>query len=82
MLAVGSVVDAVESGDRRRVLEELALKLAAEIDSGPEPRDLAALVLRLERVTEELKAVPVPQGGVSWEERLAARRKAREAAAS
>jgi len=49
-----TVSEAAASGDRRATLEALRDKLAATIDSWVEPKELAALSLRLERVLEEL----------------------------
>lgn len=68
--------EAVESGDRRRILEYLALELVGAIEAGPDPKDLAALSLRLEKVSAELEDLGGSKPGevISWEERLAARR--------
>lgn len=85
-------VDEVESGDRMRALVALRRELAEAIDGGrpcescgepmprPEPKELAALALRLERVLETIDAI----GGSPTEEHddLAARREAKLSAAS
>lgn len=74
------ILDVVKGGDRRATLEALRDVLAAAIDAGPEPRDLASLVLRLEKVVAELDSLPVDGKG-SLGDALAARRKAKQAAA-
>jgi hypothetical protein len=76
---MSSLVESVEAGDRRGLLEGMAVELARAIDAGPEAKDLAALVLRLERVSAELDAMPVVGGPASLEDRVEARRVAREA---
>lgn len=49
-----TVSEAAETGDRRATLEALRAKLAATIDGWVEPKELAALSMRLERVLEQL----------------------------
>jgi hypothetical protein len=49
-----------KQGDRLKTLEALRDRLAEEIDKGPEPRDLAALSSRLEKVLAEIDGL----GGV------------------
>lgn len=74
------LVEAVKSG-RRDALVALRDTLAGAIDAGPEPRDLAALSLRLERVLEELEGLGDPVGRESVKDALAARRAAKKTAA-
>lgn len=75
------IADIAKTGDRRAILEALRDKLAEAIDEGPEPKDLAALSLRLEKVTADLDALPTPVPvDQTWETRLAARRAAKQTA--
>ena len=73
-------LEEVESGDRTRALIALRREIATAIAAGPEPKELAALSLRLERVLEQIDAA----GGATNEERddLAAKRRAKLSAAS
>lgn len=70
---------AVQQG-RRATLVALRDALAEAIDEKPEPRDLAALSLRLEKVVAELDGLPDEAGKGSVSDALAARRKAKQAA--
>ncbi len=49
-----SIGETARTGDRLETLRALRDRLADEIDAGPEPRDLAALSTRLERVLEQI----------------------------
>lgn len=75
---VMSVREAAESGDRRRMLEALKLRLASAIDEASD-RDLAALARRLVAVVDELDGEQTEGGSV---DDLSARRKARRAEAA
>jgi len=76
-----SVSDAVESGQRRLVLEALRSRLASEIDSCENLRDLPALVLRLTDVLQQLDDMPLIEQ-VSAADEIAERRAARRAGRS
>ena len=53
-----SVVKAFESGDRRRVLEAMALKIADTIDSCESARDIPALTKRMVEVMDAIDKCP------------------------
>lgn len=76
----GSLLGAVRSGDRRVSLVALRDRIASVIDAGVDPRELAALSLRLERILEELGSASERAGEESLEDALTARRRAKEAA--
>ena len=58
----GDVSEAVRVG-RVEGLVALRDRLALEIDSNPEPRDLAALSTRLEKVLEQIDGLKESDGG-------------------
>lgn len=70
-----------QTGDRRATLEALRDKLAARIDDGTDPRDMAALARRLESVLAQLDDLRVPAKKETVADALAARRQAKKAAA-
>lgn len=81
MAARKTLLGVARGGNRRETLEALRDRLASAIDKGPEPRDLAALSRRLEVVLAELDGLRVPGRKETVADALAARRKAKEAAA-
>lgn len=55
------VSEIAESGNRLATLRALRDRLAREIDRDPEPRDLAALSSRLEKVLAEIDGLSGPE---------------------
>ena len=55
-----SVVKAFESGDRRRTLEAMALKIADTIDQCESARDIPALTKRMVEMMDSIDACPDP----------------------
>lgn len=76
---MADLVTEIESGDRLRALIALRGELARAIAAGPEPKDLAALTLRLERVLDTIDAMGVP---TEETDELAAKRQAKLSATS
>lgn len=74
-----SFVSEVCSGDERRALEAMRLKLATEMDAAP-AAVVAQVAARLQAVLVRLSELP-DREAVSKSDDLAARRKARRAAA-
>lgn len=82
MAAKKTLRQVVAEGDRRASLEALRDTIAATIDAGVEPKDLAALVRRLEVILVELDQISPTVGSVTGiDDALAARRRAKDAAA-
>jgi len=72
----GELQNAVESGDRRKILEALQKELAAAIEDTVDGTKIAALSLRLIQVTEALDAIPTENAEDDYDQ-LAERRRAR-----
>jgi hypothetical protein len=66
------------TGDRRATLEELRQTLAAAIEEGVPPRDLASLSRQLTAVLAELEQQPLPKKESKVDD-LASKRKQRRA---
>ena len=58
-----SVVKAFESGDRRRTLNAMALKIADTIDSCESARDMPALTKRMVEIMDAIEKCPDPNAG-------------------
>lgn len=72
-------VEAIESGDRRRALEALRLRLAQAVEAC-DPEKIGPPATRLQAVLDALDALPAAKEE-STSDDLAAKRKARRAAA-
>ena len=59
---MASIVEALETESRASLLRALCLRLAAEIDAGVSPRDLAALTLRLTDISREYDEAVIHEG--------------------
>ena len=55
-----SVVKAFESGDRKRTLNAMALKIADTIDSCESARDMPALTKRMVEIMDAIEKCPDP----------------------
>jgi len=55
-----SVVKAFESGDRKRTLNAMALKIADTIDSCESARDIPALTKRMVEIMDSIDKCPDP----------------------
>jgi hypothetical protein len=75
------IADAASTGNRLATLEALRDRLAAEIDQCDTQKDLAALVLRLTDVLEQIDSMPSTQQ-VSAADEIAERRAARRVGGS
>ena len=60
-----SVVEAFESGDRRRTLNAMALKIADTIDSCESARDMPALTKRMVEIMDAIDKCPDANAGKS-----------------
>lgn len=67
------LADVVAEGDRRASLEALRDTLAQALDEA-EPKDVAALALRLSKVLEELDNLPAWNEGDGFVDQLKAKR--------
>ena len=81
MTEPGSLTEAAASGSRLAALESLRDLLAAEIDAGPAPRDLAALSRQLTDVLAQIEQLAPPEKKGTPLDELAKRRAGRGAAA-
>jgi uncharacterized protein YigA (DUF484 family) len=71
-----SLVDVAKANDRLSTLHELRDRLAAVLDAADEPRDVAALALRLTDVLAQIDAMPTSKQ-VSAADEISQRRAAR-----
>jgi len=65
------------TGDRLATLQVLRDRLAADLDKADDPRDVAALALRLTDVLQQIESMPNTQQASAADE-IAARRAARQ----
>ncbi len=62
---MGALLDAVQRGDKREILEALRDVTASTIESTSSGRDVAALSKRLMEICEKLDALPNPDDEVN-----------------
>lgn len=58
-----NISDAAASGTERDLLVAMRDKIAADLDEGVPPRDLASLTKRLMEITREIKAIDAAENG-------------------
>lgn len=76
-----SITEVAATGDRLAILQVLRNRLAADLDEAVEPRDVAALALRLTDVLEQIESMPTSRQ-VSAADEIAERRAARRGASA
>ncbi|MEV4670983.1 hypothetical protein AB0K34_04950 [Actinomadura sp. NPDC049382] len=81
MSELGGLSEAAATGSRLTALRALRDRLAAEIDAGPMPRDLAALSRQLTDVLAQIEALAPPEQKGTPLDELANRRAGRGATA-
>lgn len=59
------MVEAVKSGDRRKILEATLLRAAQAMDETDNGAAIAALVKRIDEISAELDGMPDPNAGKS-----------------
>lgn len=59
------IVEAVKTGDRRKILEATLLRAAQAMDETDNGAAIAALVKRIDEISAELDSMPNPKEGKS-----------------